>query len=100
MAAMRTGMRSAECSTARGRTMDCGITEVAARSYEAAGQCRSDRRDSAAVDDVLASGNRCGSIRGEKGDQLSDLRRPAWTAKRNAAERLHQFNTRRIRVGA
>src|SRR6266849_442461 len=46
----------------------------------------SDRRDGAPVDDILASGDRCCAIRGEEGDQLGDLCRPARTAKRDAAE--------------
>jgi hypothetical protein len=46
----------------------------------------SDRRDGAPVDDILASGDRCGAIRGKEGDQLGDLCRPGRTAKRDAAE--------------
>ena len=46
----------------------------------------SDRRDSAPVDDILASGDRCCAIRGEEGDQLGDLCRPARAAKWDAAE--------------
>lgn len=33
----------------------------------------SDRRDGAAVDDILAPGDRCCAMRGEEGDQLGDL---------------------------
>jgi hypothetical protein len=49
-------------------------------------RCRSDRRDGAPVDDILASGDRRCPIRGEEGDQLGDLCRPARTAKRDTAE--------------
>src|SRR4029434_5001278 len=82
-------------STARSETIGSSASGL---------KCRwsppSDRRDGAAVNDILGSGDRCRTIRGKKGDQLSDLCRPAWTAQRDAAERFHQLITRRLRVGA
>jgi hypothetical protein len=47
----------------------------------------------------LASGDRMPRDP-RRGDQLGDLRRPARTAKRDAAERFHQFLACRMRVSA
>src|SRR5437870_4774487 len=50
------------------------------------GSTPSDRRNGAPVDHVLAPGDRCGAIRGEEGDELRDLCRPARAAERNPAK--------------
>ena len=58
---------------------------------------RSHGRESAAVQEIVATARECAAIGGEKGDQLRDLRRLSRATQWNSANGRDEFEFRRLR---